>query len=485
MKSDEKNRRLSRRDWLRTTAQGATLLGLAACGGAAPSAEQPAAPTTVAGGQAAATTAPAPEPTAPPAAPAITNIQFITPGALGLERTMYENFVYKFQEANPNIKAKVSFEAWTDYMTKLPTMLAGGAIPDVIHQHMSIVQDYAAKGVLTDLTTFMKQDNVNPDDYIPALFDAFSNDGKVWAIPKDSAAWGIYYNKTMFDEAGVPYPKDDWTLQDFQQTALQMTRDANGNAAGGTGFDAENIKQWGWNWMEPTPTASESARAFVLANGSDWYNEDYTETLLTEPKVLDVLKMWHQMRCEQHSIPTPSQAQGQGDPFRAGLTAMTVGFHTVDFFSREEKVKFDYDVTYFPKGEGGQYVMVGASGWAIPAQAKNKDAGWELVKFLTSKEVQTSIGEQKRWGVSQKDAIDIIVPENTPAKNFAKVHTDPLKGSSDRKVAAFKFPPNQSRIKEIYATEFDAVWSCTSDDIEGAAARVKEQVDALLKENKS
>lgn len=463
--------------WLRMTGLIVILVSIAACG--APVAQT----TPTSAPEAAATAVPEAAPTAVPVAEPIT-IQFITPGALGLERAMYENFVYKFQEANPEIKVKVSFEAWGDYMTKLPTILAGGAVPDVIHQHVSIVQDYAAKGALTDLTPYMQQDGVLKEDYIPALFDAFSHGGKVWALPKDSAAWGVYYNKTMFDAAGVPYPKPDWTQQEFQQTALALTIDANGVKAGQPGFDADNIKQWGFNWFNPLPFDSEQARAWVLANGADWYNEDYTESRLNDPKVLEVLKMFQQMRCDQHSIPTPSQAQGQGDPFRAGLTAMTIGFHTVDFFSREEKVKFDYDVTYAPKGPGGQYVMVGASGWAIPAQAKNKEAAWKLVKFLTSKDVQSMIGQQKRWGVSLSEVIDVIIPEKTPATNFAAVHTEPLKGKSDRNVAAWKFPPNQSRIKEILTTEFDPVWTCAGGDVEKAANNAKTQIDAVLQEIK-
>ena len=286
----------------------------------------------------------------------------------------------------------------------------------------------------------------------------------------------------MFDEAGVPYPEDDWTLQEFQETALQLTRDQNGNAAGSPNFDANNVAQWGFNWNRPDPFESEVARGWVLANGADWYNEDYTESRLNDPKVIEVLQMFEEMRCQQHSIPTPSQAQGQGDAFRAGLTAMTVGFHNVDYFSREEKVKFQYDVTYMPAGPGGQYVMVGASGWAIPQQAKNKDAAWKLVQYLTSNEVQTYIGQQKRWGVSLREAIDVIKPDATPAENFTKVHTEPLKGNSDRTVEAWKFPPNQSRIKEILSAQFDPVWNCAGGNVETAAATAKEQIDAVLKE---
>jgi multiple sugar transport system substrate-binding protein len=461
--------RISRRQWLKTVAQGATLFGIASLAAACGASTTQPAPT----GQEAAAEPPAQQ-------QAVTTISFITPAALGLERTMYENFVLKFQNDNPDIKVETSFEAWGDYHTKLPTMLAGGVVPDVIHQHMSVVQDYGHKNALLDLAPLMQSDGVKAEDYIPALFDAFSDKGKVYAIPKDSAAWGVYYNKTMFDAAGVAYPSNDWTLDDFQAIALELTRDEDGNPASSPRFDASRIKQWGFTWMEPTPTASENARGFLRARGGDWYTEDYTTTLIHEQPALDHFKMFADMRCGQNSIPTPAQATGQGDPFRSGLTAMIVGFHTVNFFSVQENVPFEYEVTYMPSGPGGQYVVVGASGWAIPAQAKNPELSWRFVKYLTSLDVQRYIGLQTRWGVSLREAIDTIIPEGRKPEQFAMVHTDPLKGLGDRQTIAFKFPPQQSRIREFYAAEFDGIWTCGGGDVATAAGNVKAQVDELL-----
>jgi multiple sugar transport system substrate-binding protein len=458
MKTGFGQQRISRRRFLDTAGKGAALLGLgsvaAACG-----------PLGGSGSE------------------GDGSIRFITPADLGLERDLYKGFIREFEKQNPDIKVSVTFEAWEDYMTKLPTLLAGGVAPDVIHQHVSIVQDYGQRGALLDLTEYMKQDGVKPGDYIPALFDAFSNEGKVFGIPKDSAAWGIYYNKDMFDEAGLDYPADDWTLEDFRELARELTLDENGRPASDPGFDSKNIEQWGVSWVEPTPTLSENARAFVRAFGGDWYDEGYTETLITEDPVIEDFTMFHDMRCVDHSTPSPAQELGQGDPFRAGLTAMQVGFHSTDYFLREENVDFEYDVTFTPSGPGGQFVAVGCSGWAIPAQSGNKEAAWELVKYLTSEKVQKEIGSQKRWGVSRQGAIDAIVPEN-PISGFAKVHTDPLQGESDREVIAFKFPANQSRIKEIYTGNFDPIFvSCKSDDVSGAAASTKQQVDSALSES--
>lgn len=467
MSAQQTNQALTRRHMLRMMARGVAAAGLgalaAACG-STPGAPQSAAQSTA---------------QAPAQTSGTTTLQFITPAALGKERELYQSFIDGFQQENPNIKVNVSFEAWNDYMTKLPTILASGTVPDVIHQHMSIVQDYGARGALLDLTPFMQRDSVSPDDYIPALFEAFSNDGKTYAIPKDSAAWGIYYNKAMFDAAGIPYPKDNWTLDDFRTYAIELTRDQNGNPASSPNFDPNNIKQWGFVWLEPTPTTSEVTRGFVKAFGGDWYNQEYTETLITDPKVQAYFQLMADLRCKLHATPTAAQATGQGDPFRTGLVAMAHSFHVMDFFAREEKVQFPYDVTFLPAGPGGQYVPVGASGWAIPAKAANPDASWQLVRYLTSQAVQTTIGRQKRWGVSRKESIDAIVPDNA-ISGFKKVHVDPLQGNSDRTVISFKFPARQSQIREAYTSEFDAVWNCNSDDIAGASARVKQQVDQLL-----
>lgn len=486
--TDTAARTTSRRQLLRFLCGGAALTGLgsilAACGGS----DSPApVATTTTGGPATGvvpsggTTMSGATSNTPASVGAPVTLNFFLPAELGTERDLYTNFVNDYQKANPNVTIKVSYEAWADYMTKLPTVLAGGVIPDVIHQHGSIVQDYGQRGALADLTPLMKRDNVSADDFIPALFDAFSQGNKTFGIPKDSAAWGLYYNKDMFDKAGITYPTDDWTLQQFHDAARKLTVDQNGRASTDSGFDAKNIKQFGFTWMEPTPTASENARGFVKAAGGDWYNDTYTETLITSQGALDHLTMFNQMRCAEFITPLVAQSQAMGNAFRMGLTAMEVAFHSMDFFAHTEMVKFNYDVTFLPKGPGGQFVPVGCSGWAIPTNAKNKDQSWQFIKYLTSQDVQKAIGSKKRWGLARKSAVDTIIPDSTPAKNFRKVHVDPLQGMSSATVIAFKFPPNQSKIKDAYSANFDNLWTCGTTDVKGTAQRTKQQVDAVLK----
>ena len=409
-------------------------------------------------------------------------IRFITPADLGLERKLYTKFIRDFEKSHPDLKVSITFEAWDDYMTKLPTLFAGGAVPDLVHQHMSIVQDYGRRGALLDLAPLMKRDGIDRESFVPSLFDAFTDGDKVYGIPKDSAAWGVYYNKNKFDKAGLDYPRDDWTLDDFHETVRALTYDAAGRRPDSPGFDRKNVKQWGLAWLPPTPTDSENTRALIRALGGDWYDDAYKSTLIDQAPAIRLFELFREMRCTDASMPSPALDLGQGDPFRSGLTAMTVGFHSTDFFLREENADFEWDVTFLPGGPGGQFVPVGCSGWAIAADAKNPDGAWELLKHLVSEDVQRKIARQKRWGPSVRGAMGELVPKD-PVSGFVKVHVDPLRDRSDREVITFRFPANQSKIKQVYAQNFDPIWTtCSTDDIRGAARKTKRQVNAILAE---
>ena len=106
-------------------------------------------------------------------------------------------------------------------------------------------------------------------------------------------------------------------MDDLRATARALTRDDKGRSPGEAGFDPKKIKQYGLNWMEPVPTESENTLGFVRALGGDWYDEEYTETLIDRAPAQEQFELFRQMRCEDMSTPSPTLDLGQGDPFRA------------------------------------------------------------------------------------------------------------------------------------------------------------------------
>lgn len=261
---------------------GGSILSACASGTATPTTapvaatKAPAAGTTPAAGG----STPAPAATAKPAASGQTiTLNWVTPAAVGLEQDFYNGFKDDFVAKNPNYKIEVSYEAWNDYFVKLPTLLAGGTIPDVNHLHCSISNDYGTKGAMKNMFEFMDRDKVSRDEFFPFLIKQlsdFKSHTKLWAIPKDSAAYGIYYNKDMFDAVKQPYPKNDWTLDDMVAASKALTIDQSGKQAGQSGFDATKIKQWGWGWTDPLPSGDQGNQ-FAWAVAGPWYSEDFSK----------------------------------------------------------------------------------------------------------------------------------------------------------------------------------------------------------------
>ena len=65
--------------------------------------------------------------------------------------------------------------------------------------------------------------------YLPGMVDPGKFEGKQYLLPKDFSPLGVYYNKKIFDKAGVAYPQDGWTWDDLLKTAQALTKDANGD----------------------------------------------------------------------------------------------------------------------------------------------------------------------------------------------------------------------------------------------------------------
>ncbi len=413
-------------------------------------------------------------------------IDFFTPAGVGLERTMYTNFIYRFMDENPDVRVNVSFESWSDYMTKLPTVLAAGVTPDVCHAHWTIAMDYIYNGAFIDHMPYMERDGIKREDFIIELMDEFAHGGKQYLIPKDSALYGCYYNKDMFDQYGVPYPSLTWTIDDFVETATLLTRDENGRPANDPKFDKTKIKVFGCAWVDPTMAADIPA-GFVNAFGKHWFEPDMKTSNFDSDAVIQYWELCRKLRCVINCMPTPAQAVGQGDLWRnARLVAMKYDHQQNTFFAKQEAVQFKYDVTPLPAGPFGQYAPAACSAFGVTAKAAHKEEGWRLVKFLTSEEIQKWIGEQKRWSVNRPNILDVIAPTDGIPEHYADVHIKPWKTdyTGPLKRIAMKAPVGMGKLKQLYSTYLDPVFTCQSEDVAGAARKMKEEADKVLAEAK-
>jgi multiple sugar transport system substrate-binding protein len=495
--------RLTRRRLIVLGTAGLGMSLLTACGQAAPAAKSDAKPAEAKPAQQAAQAQPTAKPAeaakptqaaaqpAQQAAPAKgasqVNLTWITPAEVGLERDFYTGFYEDFQKQNPNVKVQVSFEAWSDYQTKLPTILAGGSIPDVIHLHASIAQDYGQRGAVRDLYQLMDRDKLSRDDFFPFLLKQmadYKTQTKLWAIPKDSAVYAIYYNKDLFDKAGAPYPKLGWTFEEFRETARKATLDRNGNNPTSPSFDANNIVQWGMNWGDnPTDSplpGSDQWQNIAWGQAGHWFSDDLTRANFDSPDHIKFLQDVIDMRCQDRSIPQSGDSMGQGNAFRNGLVAMSIAHHSMVFFMNAEKKTFKYDVTWPPGGKHGTFQAAGCSGWAIPTRAPNADVAWEFVKFLVSQEQQCKIVAAKRWGAPILACQENLLPVDGNPPSFREVLYDPMFGKTPVKTQAIIYPPFLNEMRQIWRTEYDPLFNCGGGSVAEASKRAQPQIQALI-----
>ena len=262
------------------------------------------------------------------AASAETTITYATFSASGAQEETLKKMVQVFESKNPDIKVDVQLTGYNDYFTALATKVAGGNAPDVFEMNMENYLSYMLRGACADLSGL----GIARENYSEGTLSAVSSDGKLYAVPMSFSTCVLFYNKALFDQAGIDYPTNDWTWADAQTAA-------------------EKIKALGddiWGYFQPI-TYNEFYKS-VAGNGGSLLNADYTAFTANSPENVQVLDaMLKRVRGENHVMPTAEDMAGRGDwdLFCEGKLGMIItgiwGFSTF-----AEKCAFDWDIVVEP-----------------------------------------------------------------------------------------------------------------------------------------
>jgi multiple sugar transport system substrate-binding protein len=397
-----------------------TAFGFTACTAAppaAPTVDSGAAPTTVTD-----TGEPTPETGgAEPVERVELNIA-VTMNAQAMEN--FERGLEAIRAAHPEWTINVELVPQEGRIERITTAIASQTLPDLVLVDGLTIQQWIRQGAFADLSPFVSEDGLDMGAFYPGPVDQFSFDGKPYGIPYDAAPEVVYYNKGMFDAAGVDYPTDDWTYDQMREVAPLLTLDAEGRNATDPDFDATQIVQWGWN---STPNHIWG-RHFIQARGADYcVNEDCTVTDFTAPEVVEAFRWWAEMAQEEHSAPydvyTGAQTGVPGDPFIAGKAAM--GFNNIAFAPGvNEQSEIEYDVVQpFVGVDGNRYGPISTQAWVMSATSENQDAAWDLLRELTTEEFLTEYVATPGHGIPalRAAAPAAINPGNDPANQQAAI----------------------------------------------------------------
>jgi multiple sugar transport system substrate-binding protein len=366
---------------------GAASAIVAACSSGAPPsnqapAEQPtqaaqptAAPQPTAASQPAQTAAPTPttaaQPTTAAAAPAPAPGQKTT-----VRYTMFghpkiaENIVDVFNKSHPNVDLKFERSEGQGYSEKLSAALAGGNAWDSFRYDISSVLRFGPKGVLAPLDGYLTADKTYPANlYLDGLLDALRANGKLYALPGWCLTMWLFYNKKLFDAAGVAYPTPKTTWEDYVQLAQKLTKSEGGQV---TQYGANG---WG-GWTLPV------AQDVWSAGGHFYYNDDLTKFLVDDvaAKVLqDEADLLNKSKVNPSPLNPPSSPVSLvGKSVATELNGDWLTGDNIDAWSA------DFDCTPTPLRDGKRTNVYQPDGLVINNQSQVKDAAYQWISWWSA-----------------------------------------------------------------------------------------------------
>ena len=340
------------------------------------------------------------------------------------ELASFQPAIEALDQAHPEWEIVLETTPQSGVQEKISTQLAGNDLPDVVRVQGLMVQQWVRQNAFLDLSSRIEQSELDLDDFYPGPLEQFSWKESLWGLPDTAAPDVVFYNKDMFDKAGLAYPTDSWTYEDMRQAAILLTLDTNGRNPTDPNFDPATIQQWGWNngitfyWQ----------RSFVQAFGADFCaNQECTLMNFTAPETLAAIEWWATLVNQDHAaLYDPyggSQTGVAGDPFVAGKVAMaSTGFFTVGQLNDTTTINYDI-VQPFLGQDGTRHTPLSTNGYVISANSAHPDEAWALVQaLLDPKFLADTWGKPGHSVPARRSAADSVVnPAHQPANQAAIV----------------------------------------------------------------
>lgn len=455
MSGQDTARQFRRREFLRVTALGlggTALTGLlAACGGGAASTPTVASVATIAptaaGGATTAATAARPAVTVttsgsaggtatvgagatPRASATATRAGAATPGVLGTptasgtvtfsvsgdtaEKEAYGKIVAAFNGRQSRVVVNLShIPSASDYVKRLTADLAAGTPPDIALMNYRRFGAFFARGAFAPIAPYLAASSaLQQSAFYPEVVSAFTRNGQLIGIPQNASSLVIYYNKNLFQQAGIALPKNDWKWDAFLAAAQGLTK---GSEQYGIGISPEMIR------LAP----------FIWQNGGDIVDNLDNPTKLTFDRAesAEAMQWFVDLQTRHKVAPDAVQLASEDDEsrFLNGRSAMLFESRRIVPTLRTITA-FDWDVAPLPSRKERASILH-SDAYLLTAASKNKAAAFSFMEYANSAEGQAFIAQTGRTVPSIKAIAETPIfldPTVKPANNQVFLDAIPI-----------------------------------------------------------
>jgi multiple sugar transport system substrate-binding protein len=301
------------------------------------------------------------------------------------------NAVARFNQKYPNVKVEIAIDpitnGWGDFVTHVLSQFNANNAYDVYGTAIETFRTFETRNLFIPLDDYIAG-HTSYSDFDPALFKYASYKDKTYFIPIGWNNIMINYNRKLFKDAGVDFPKAGWTWNEFREIAKKLTvRDGAGN-----------VTQFGYE----VPNQFFFVQPWFFSNGTSVLNADWTASNMLDPKVSESLQFLYDLIHVDKVSPIPGK-DAMNNQFMAAQVAMISRGHWI--VENAMAAKLDMDIAT-PPTKVNDYTVIGFGGYAISKTSKYQDLAKELVGELTSFETQKEEGESGGGVPGRKSAAE-------------------------------------------------------------------------------
>ncbi|MFJ6082715.1 ABC transporter substrate-binding protein [Streptomyces sp. NPDC092369] len=292
-----------------------------------------------------------------------------------------KTLVAGFEKAHPNIHVNIVGNVTDDKINQ--ALRAGGdKAPDVISSFTTNnVGKFCSSGALVDLNPFFKKADIDPETTFPKAMNEYTQfDGNRCTVPLLGDAYGLYYNKTAFEKAGIKTPPKTWS--EFEADAKKLTI-SDGDSYKQLGFMPN---YHGWETTTEHYFAQFSPTYFDSSGKSNVAKDPaFTAGFDLQKKLVDELGGFQKLEKYRATL---GDEWGAKHPFHTGQVAMQLDGEWRLGMALDAKPKFEIGVAPLPVPDdqadqyGKGYITGTIAG--IAATSHKQNAAWELVKYMTT-----------------------------------------------------------------------------------------------------
>ncbi|NEE02882.1 ABC transporter substrate-binding protein [Phytoactinopolyspora halotolerans] len=286
----------------------------------------------------------------------------------------YEDVLAEFEQAH-GVTVNFQKYQWDDLRTRLLSDFASGNAPDLV-EDAGWAQEFAISGEAMSLQSYIDSDGAEmgyPDDWQPTTLDRVSYQGETYGIQLHLTCVLPFYNKAMFDAAGLRPPE---TWDDLLAAAQELTGD------GVHGIALNQDASYAWSWL--------------LQNGVQYYDPETEELMTPRDAAIEALQFQADLVHKHKVAPVPTPGTDYSGPQKllsAERAAMILSGPWDLLPIQETSPDLQLGIAPALRNREQASVQAGTSMF-IPAASAHPDLAWDLIKRLTALEVEQKATEE-------------------------------------------------------------------------------------------